>query len=224
MTCRFQEFYQISRRNRRCRGIDERMTVDERILHQGLVQEHLHLAFSVIDRPKRRHRAGRYAEQFKHCFGLAKRYFAGSANQMVDGFQVNNRVFIDRQQKVIVFLVFQKQIFGMPALQFPAQALRICNGEKRRVGNGRHFNAERINKAEKLFGRFWWLGHDNLTNFCNVSWRLAICFLSLKINLVPEICQKSALSGIIAVAFTALFRHIALAAAKEAARAGVAQG
>jgi len=58
MTCRLEEGYQIGCRDRGCHGVDQRVKIQNRVLHHGGIEDDPHGGFRIIDRCERRDRAG----------------------------------------------------------------------------------------------------------------------------------------------------------------------
>ncbi|MNV93062.1 hypothetical protein D3C71_1877080 [compost metagenome] len=64
--------------------------------------------------------------------------------------QIHGRVFLYGQKEVVVLLVLHEQVLGVTAGDFVAQCHRFGHGEHRLVFFGAVFDAEMVEKAEKL--------------------------------------------------------------------------
>src|SRR5262245_11183801 len=67
-----QERHQVVACNRRGHGVDQRMTIDDCILHQARVEHDIDAPRGVVDHAERRHGARFDAEQLAHQFGRAE--------------------------------------------------------------------------------------------------------------------------------------------------------
>ena len=117
----FEEFEQPVARNRRRPGIDQGMKVEHLVRHHGGVEHHRDAAGVVVDGGERGHRAGLDAEQFAHQLGRAEREPAGRAQQPVQRFQLDRRVFQRHDQESRTLLVAQEQVLGVAAGDRAAQ-------------------------------------------------------------------------------------------------------
>ena len=153
-------------------GVDQRVAVDFFVFHQPVVNSESERAFTVIDDAKGRHRAGGYTQHFFHLFGAAKGEATGATQQFVQGFQIDLRVFLSGQKKIIALLVLQEQVLGVTTFYLATQLLAVIDGKQRRMFDCLGFKSSGIQIGQQSIaahGRSWQLsgridgilvGHD----------------------------------------------------------------
>jgi hypothetical protein len=150
---RREKLQQAVARDRRRRGIHQRMKIKRLMRQQRRVEHDAHAALLVIDRREWRDRAGQDTEHLLHQLGRAERKPARGAELAMQRTQFDWRIFGRNDKVGRALLVAQKQILGMAAGDGAAQLARFLDREHRRMGNGLVRDPERVQIGEKFIRR-----------------------------------------------------------------------
>ena len=107
----------------------------------------------VVDGGERSHRAGLDAERLAQELGGAEREAPGRAQEAVQRFELDRRVFQRHHEEQRTLFVAQEQVLGVPAGHLAAQRSRFLDREYRRMAHGLVRDAETIQVGEKLVRR-----------------------------------------------------------------------
>src|SRR5215813_7115371 len=146
----FEEPYEVRARDRRGHGVDQGMTVDGCVAHQGGIEHNAHAPLAVVHRRERRDRAGLDAERCAQEVGGAEREAAGGGEAPVQRFQLDHRILERRDQEQRPLLVLEEQVLGVAARNGSAQLLRLLDGEQRGMRHRRVGDAEPVEEGEEV--------------------------------------------------------------------------
>jgi len=150
MAGRFEESHQVRARDRGGHGVDQGMTVERLVAHQGGIEHHAHAPLAVVHRRERRDRAGLDAKRRAHEVGGAEGEAAGGGEAPMQRFQLDHRILERRDQEQCPLLVLEEEVLGMAARNGSAQLLRLFDGEQRRVRHRRVGDAEPVEEGEEI--------------------------------------------------------------------------
>src|SRR5260370_25481438 len=121
MASSLKEPQQVGATDRGGPAVDQRVTVDDVVSHQGGMEHDADAPVAVIHRRKRGNRAGLDAERCAQELGRCERKPAGGTESSMQRSELDHRILERRDQKKRTLLVLEKQVFGMPARNRSAQ-------------------------------------------------------------------------------------------------------
>jgi len=148
-----EEFDQALAGDRRRPAVHQGVKVEHRVRHHGGIEDDAHPAGAVVDGGERSHRAGLDAERLAQELGGAEREAPRCAQEAVQRFELDRRVFQRDHEEQRTLFVAQKQVLGVPAGHLAAQRPRFLDREHRRMAHGLVRDAETIQVGEKLVRR-----------------------------------------------------------------------
>src|SRR6516162_11575509 len=146
----FEEPYEVRARDRRGHGVDQGMTVERFVLHQGGIEHHAHAPLAVVHRRERRDRAGLDAERRAQEVGGAEGEAAGSGQAPVQRLELDHRILERRDQEQRPLLVLEEQVLRVRTGNGSAQLAGLLDREQRGMRHRRMRDSELVEKGKEV--------------------------------------------------------------------------